>query len=85
MKPEPKHELVVLKAADLSILTIYAGSADAREWIDREAPAFGTYFPFAQTPQAAPGSEQRAVLQVSPLFDVEEVRQYLETQGQEDK
>lgn len=78
MKPEPKQEIKIITPEQTpSMLLIFVASADAGEWIAREAPAFGKYFP--------PINDPWHVLHVSPVYDVNEVRQYLETQGQGSK
>jgi hypothetical protein len=85
MKPEPKKEVSVIQAGQERILMIYAINVpDVRQWFAEHAPKFGTYFPFQSESERAFGSPDCAVLHVSPLYDFEEVKIYLESQGQTD-
>lgn len=78
MKPEPKREITIPKDNDPAWrqLLIYVSSPDAREWIEMEAPKFGNFIPLWDI-------DGNAALHVNPCFDTEEVRQYLESQGQD--
>jgi hypothetical protein len=77
MKPTPKREIVIPKEApEWCILSIYVSSPDARQWIEAVAPVYGNLIPLWDI-------DGCASLHVNPCFDVEEVRQYLESQGQE--
>jgi len=75
MKPQPIAEIVIetLHSASVRVLHIYCASDDANEWVRQHAPEFGWL-------EAMPG---RWRLEVSPLYDVEQVAAYIGRQGQE--
>lgn len=78
-RPQPKHEIKIIRPEQsTAMLIIFAASADAQQWIDREAPLFGRYFPQTE-------SSHNSVLHVSPLFDPDEVSHWLGSQGQDGK
>ena len=68
--PEPKKLVVV---TGKSIMFI-AAEGDGRAWVEREAPQFGAFF------------EERVgeyVLFPRKTFDIEDVRTYLESMGED--
>lgn len=75
MKPKPK-ELFIQEVTDL-LLWIFTHSADAAEWVRREAPTFGEYLPPG-------GYSQCHTLVVSPAFVLAEVIAYLESYNKEE-
>lgn len=81
MKPQPQQEIRVVQAGDLRILLIFAQSNDVRVWIDEVAPEFGVYFTWNHCGEPAAHQQNHAVLQVSPLYDFQEVQRYLQSQG----
>lgn len=76
MKPQPKQEIKIIVPSSAAILWLYFATPDVELWASQEAPAFGNYFP-------PDDLEKHGTLFVSPLYDIEEVKQYLETQGQD--
>lgn len=68
-KPTPKAEIVIEVQEDIKRLVIYCGSEDAHAWVQGHAPLYGGMLTLSTQPCY--------LLHVSPLYDINEVAEYL--------
>jgi hypothetical protein len=73
-RPQPKELVVARMPAIPDLLRITVASEDARQWITREAPVFGTLIP----PAPANGRSYY-LLDIADTYAVAEVAAYLQS------
>ena len=75
MKPQPKAEVVVEIPKTLlgptGAMVVYAASNSAAEWIEENLPEYGLL-------EASPKFKRTYALYVCPLYDINEVKAYIE-------
>lgn len=75
-RPRPKAEIAIKKFQVARALCITTYSSDAREWVEEEAPGFGTLS------LSAPAKFWcKYNLQVGDGYNIDEVAVWLESQG----
>jgi hypothetical protein len=76
-KPQPKQEIVV-RHMEAGYYHIMVASNDARDWLMKEAPEYGSLF---INDNAGVTSVIEFGFSISPLYDAETVIPYLEKMG----
>jgi len=73
-KPTPEKELVIIRRAIVNIISFVIHSNDAREFVIKEAPQFGSLHM---------ENNNNLFLIVSPGYDFNEVAEYLESYNED--